>query len=165
MGCLYRYRKLPSPLLDLSVDWSTHSSDNSQTHGYLPIYRVSTPPNWPVPYCLLTGTHEGKNVPREIHNSSKGKMTYYEPPMPRLCNTITLTNHLTVCSLCWQRNKQNCQVQWSLQNQPAVLNMFSSTQFHHSCVKSGVSWTAKKTIEWFLNKAGVKRELLRHQGN
>ena len=23
-----------------------------------------------------------------------------------------------------------------------------------------VSWTAKKTIEWVLNKAGVKRELL-----
>ena len=27
----------------------------------------------------------------------------------------------------------------------------------------GVSWTAKKTNEWVLNKAGVKRELLRHR--
>ena len=26
-----------------------------------------------------------------------------------------------------------------------------------------VSWTAKKTNEWVLNKAGVKRELLRHR--
>jgi len=26
-----------------------------------------------------------------------------------------------------------------------------------------VSWTAKKTHEWVLNKAGVKRELLRHR--
>jgi len=26
----------------------------------------------------------------------------------------------------------------------------------------GDSWTTKKTNEWVLNKAGVKRELLRH---
>ena len=34
------------------------------------------------------------------------------------------------------------------------------TAIYAKCSSLGVSWIAKKTNEWVLNKAGVKRELL-----